>query len=54
MRWMIILSVMALSGCGDRRTFDERYNDTAGNLVDRSNRIENDLNQAEQAEQDAK
>lgn len=44
MQWLAaLLSLAALSGCGDRRSFDERYKDTGAELEARANAIDQNL-----------
>ena len=38
-----ILCLAALAACGDRRSFDERYNDTGAELEQRARALDNKL-----------
>jgi len=44
MRLAIVCLIGLLAGCEDRRSFDERYDETANEIQDRTERIETDLN----------
>ncbi|RST31252.1 hypothetical protein HMF7854_10690 [Sphingomonas ginkgonis] len=39
-----LLLILAASGCGDRRTFDDRFNDTQANLQKRARTLDEQLN----------
>jgi cell division protein ZapA (FtsZ GTPase activity inhibitor) len=39
----VILTLLALAGCGDRRSFDERYKDTSANLEQRARALDQNL-----------
>ena len=39
----ILLGLAALTGCGDRRTFDERYNDAGKELEERARAIDENI-----------
>jgi hypothetical protein len=38
-----LLCLCALSGCGDRRSFDERYEDTSSELEQRAKALDQNL-----------
>ena len=38
-----LLLLLALSACGDRRTFDERYQDTSKTLEDKARQLDENL-----------
>ena len=42
-----LLVVLALAGCRDRRSFDERYSETAQNIEERARNLDAELNSAE-------
>jgi len=44
MRAFGFLAALALSSCGDRRSFDERYNDTQRNLEERAQNLDEAAN----------
>ncbi len=44
-----LLVVLALAGCRDRRTFDERYSGTAQNIEERARNLDAEINATEQA-----
>ncbi|CAA9492957.1 MAG: hypothetical protein AVDCRST_MAG44-317 [uncultured Sphingomonas sp.] len=46
MRAAVLLAV-ALAGCGDRRSFDERYQDTQRNLQQRSHDLDAAINETD-------
>lgn len=52
MRLIPLLFVAALAaGCGDRRSFDERFSDSENAIEERADRIDRDLaNAAEESE----
>ena len=39
----LVLAMLALAGCGDRRTFDERYDDTSKQLEDKARELDQNL-----------
>lgn len=39
----LILAAVALTGCGDRRTFDERYEDTSQQLEEKARALDENL-----------
>lgn len=39
----LILAAVALTGCGDRRTFDERYKDTSQQLEEKARALDENL-----------
>lgn len=39
----LLLAIVALSACGDRRSFDERYNETSSNLEQRARAIDQNI-----------
>jgi hypothetical protein len=39
----LLLAIVALSACGDRRSFDERYNDTSSELEQRARAIDQNI-----------
>lgn len=41
---VLILALAMLAGCGDRRSFDERYADTERNLQQRARHLDAELN----------
>jgi hypothetical protein len=41
--WVVLLS----AGCEDKRSFDERYEETANEIQDRAAQIDSDLNSSE-------
>lgn len=43
----VFLCVVALTGCQDRRSFDERYADTERNIEQRAQTLDADLNKDE-------
>ncbi|GAA4023094.1 hypothetical protein GCM10022280_24750 [Sphingomonas swuensis] len=46
MRMVAIGAVLvALAGCGDRRTFDERYDDTSKQLEEKARQLDQNLSQ---------
>lgn len=45
MRALLPAALLLLAGCGDRRTFDERFNDTQAELQQRSAELEQKLNE---------
>lgn len=47
-RAALLLSV-ALAGCGDSRSFDERYEDTQRNLHERAHNLDTAMNNASSA-----
>ena len=47
----VLLSFLALAACGDRRSFDERYGDTANEIEQRAQRLDAEMNQARTANQ---
>ena len=44
------LMLAAVSACSDRRSFDERYGDTANDIEQRAARIDADVNSSEEGE----
>lgn len=38
-----ILALLALTACGDRRSFDERYNDTGARLEEKARALDQNL-----------
>lgn len=48
-----LLIALAATGCGDRRSFDERYEDTSRELENRAERLDANLANAEAPEQGA-
>jgi hypothetical protein len=42
MRWLLTL-VLALTACEERRSFDERYNDTAAQLQNKARTLDEQL-----------
>ena len=46
----LCLLLAAVSACSDRRSFDERYGDTANNIEQRAARIDTDVNSSEEGE----
>jgi hypothetical protein len=53
----LLLAAVLLAGCGDRRTFDEKFNDTEAELQKRSaeldRRLEAEQNSINETEADA-
>ena len=45
MRLLVICVAMLLIGCGDRRTFDERYNDTSAELDNKAQQLDRNLSE---------
>ena len=41
MRWMVAILLIASAGCSDRRTFDERYDQTERRLEQKAQRLDN-------------
>ncbi len=39
----VLLGLLALTACGDRRSFDERYNDTSSQLEERARAIDQNI-----------
>ena len=46
MRLLAICLAVVLAGCGDRRTFDERYNDTSAELENKARQLDRNLAEA--------
>lgn len=46
-RAMILLILLASAACHQKRTFDERYSDTANTIGNRANSLDSQLNQAQ-------
>ena len=40
---VLMMSLLALASCGDRRSFDERYQDTSQELENRAQRLDQNL-----------
>jgi hypothetical protein len=45
MRALVFLLPVALAACGDRRSFDERYQDTAANLEAKARELDQQANE---------
>ena len=43
MRLLVPILALVLAACGDRRSFDERYNDTSAELEQRARAIDQNL-----------
>lgn len=43
MRLLALFLALVLAACGDRRSFDERYNDTSAELEQRARAIDQNL-----------
>lgn len=46
MRLVALCVAVLLGGCGDRRTFDERYNDTSAQLENKAQQLDRNLSEA--------
>lgn len=46
MRMLAICAAVLLAGCGDRRTFDERYKDTSTQLENKAQQLDRNLTEA--------
>jgi hypothetical protein len=47
----LLLCLVALSACGDRRSFDERYEDTSSELEQRAKALDQNLQNQLEAEE---
>jgi hypothetical protein len=47
MRSALVLTLLLVAGCGDQRSFDERYADTQQNIENRARQLDAELNKAE-------
>lgn len=44
MRWAgLLIAALALGGCGDRRDFDTRYNDTSAELANEARALDENM-----------
>lgn len=43
----LILAVVLVSACSDRRTFEERYGETASEIENRAEKLDARMNEAE-------
>lgn len=50
MRWTAALLLLLATACGERRSFDDRYDDTAAELGNRAARIDAELNASGESE----
>ena len=50
--WAAAAALLLLGGCGDRRDFDQRYNDTSDKLEEKARRLDQNIT-AEQADEPA-
>jgi len=46
MRLLAISIAVILAACGDRRTFDERYNETSAQLENKAQQLDRNLSEA--------